>query len=122
MCVDLKDARAGRILPVNLAGKVRGWWASLAVSTAHPQTKYEEVNMTTTLFKPAALATVAVMLGIGSSAAVLGSAAAQPTDHAGAHAAKHHHKKHHKRGIPQHNGGDHDSDNNGGPTDGDGNV
>jgi predicted lipoprotein with Yx(FWY)xxD motif len=25
-------------------------------------------------------------------------------------------------GIPQHNGGDHDSDNNGGPSDGDGNV
>lgn len=25
-------------------------------------------------------------------------------------------------GIPQHNGGDHDSDNNGGPSDGDGNL
>jgi hypothetical protein len=25
-------------------------------------------------------------------------------------------------GIPQHNGGDHDADNNGGPTDGDGNL
>jgi hypothetical protein len=25
-------------------------------------------------------------------------------------------------GIPQHNGGDHDSDNNGGPSDGDGNT
>jgi hypothetical protein len=25
-------------------------------------------------------------------------------------------------GIPQHNGGDHDADNNGGPSDGDGNI
>jgi hypothetical protein len=40
-----------------------------------------------------------------------------------AHAAKrhHHHRKHHSR-IPQHNGGDHDADNNGGPSDGDGNI
>jgi hypothetical protein len=46
--------------------------------------------------------------------------------HAGkvtAHAAKrhHHHRRHHSR-IPQHNGGDHDADNNGGPSDGDGNI
>ena len=32
----------------------------------------------------------------------------------------HHH--HHHHGIPQHNGGDHDSDNTGGPSDGDGLV
>ncbi|HEX8855568.1 MAG TPA: hypothetical protein VF752_08190 [Thermoleophilaceae bacterium] len=37
-----------------------------------------------------------------------------------AHAAKRHHR-HHSR-IPQHNGGDHDADNNGGPSDGDGNI
>ena len=50
-------------------------------------------------------------------------------------AAKRHHHHHHKRhhhskpshkqpsgGIPQHNGGDHDADNNGGPSDGDGNL
>ena len=30
--------------------------------------------------------------------------------------------KHASGGIPQHNGGDHDSDNNGGPSDGDGNF
>jgi hypothetical protein len=36
------------------------------------------------------------------------------------HSAKHHHSRHH--GIPQHNGGDHDADNNGGPSDGDGNI
>jgi hypothetical protein len=36
------------------------------------------------------------------------------------HAAKHHHRKHHH--IPQHNGGDHDADNRGGPSDGDGNT
>jgi hypothetical protein len=36
--------------------------------------------------------------------------------------ARHHHHHHHHHGIPQHNGGDHDADNNGGPSDGDGNV
>ena len=41
---------------------------------------------------------------------------------AGAHHAKHKHHKHHTHRIPQHNGGDHDADNNGGPSDGDGNV
>jgi hypothetical protein len=49
---------------------------------------------------------------------------AQATDGGHAHAAAHHkkhHKRHHSR-IPQHNGGDHDSDNNGGPSDGDGNI
>jgi hypothetical protein len=35
--------------------------------------------------------------------------------------ARHHHHHHH-HGIPQHNGGDHDADNNGAPSDGDGNV
>jgi hypothetical protein len=34
--------------------------------------------------------------------------------------ARHHH--HHHHGIPQHNGGDHDADNNGGPSDGDGRI
>lgn len=38
-----------------------------------------------------------------------------------AHARPHHHHHHH-RGIPQHNGGDRDADNNGGPSDGDGNI
>ena len=33
--------------------------------------------------------------------------------------AGHHH---HHHGIPQHNGGDHDSDNKGGPSDGDGSI
>jgi hypothetical protein len=37
--------------------------------------------------------------------------------------ARHHHHRHHvHHRIPQHNGGDHDADNNGGPSDGDGNV
>ena len=34
--------------------------------------------------------------------------------------ARHH--RHHHHGIPQHNGGDHDADNTGGPSEGDGNV
>ena len=45
---------------------------------------------------------------------------------AGSH---HHHRRHHVKhhakhhsAIPQHNGGDHDADNNGGPSDGDGNT
>jgi hypothetical protein len=40
-----------------------------------------------------------------------------------AHASSHHrHHRHHHHGIPQHNGGDHDADNRGGPSDGDGNI
>jgi hypothetical protein len=40
-------------------------------------------------------------------------------------AKRHHHKPHHKvhhTSIPQHNGGDRDADNNGGPSDGDGGI
>ena len=49
---------------------------------------------------------------------VLGAAAAAPSTAF----AKHRHRHHHSSGIPQHNGGDHDSDNRGAPSDGDGNV
>jgi hypothetical protein len=41
---------------------------------------------------------------------------------AGAHVSKRHHRHHHHSSIPQHNGGDHDADNRGGPSDGDGNI
>ena len=80
--------------------------------------------MATKLTKPIALLCAAVF-GTFSSAAILGSAVAQPSHDGSVHAAKHHrrHHHHHRRNhIPQHNGGDQDSDNNGGPTDGDGNV
>jgi hypothetical protein len=55
------------------------------------------------------IAVLAAAAGLAASPAV-----------AGAHASKRHH--HHSHGIPQHNGGDHDADNRGGPSDGDGNV
>ncbi|HEY3726768.1 MAG TPA: hypothetical protein VGL51_06320 [Solirubrobacteraceae bacterium] len=50
-----------------------------------------------------------------------GTATVAPAS-AGAHGRRHHHhhRVHHR--IPQHNGGDRDADNNGGPSDGDGNV
>jgi hypothetical protein len=48
------------------------------------------------------------------------SFAAAPLAHASRH-HRHHHRAHHSR-IPQHNGGDKDADNRGGPSDGDGNV
>ena len=53
---------------------------------------------------------------IAAALAVLGivAAGAVPAAMAG------HHQHHH--GIPQHNGGDHDADNNGGPSDGDGRI
>jgi hypothetical protein len=54
----------------------------------------------------AVLAAVAAMIGGGSTSLAV---------------ASHHHMNHH-RGIPQHNGGDHDGDNNGGPSDGDGRI
>ena len=53
----------------------------------------------------AALAAVVAMVGGGSTSVAM---------------ASHHH--HHHRGIPQHNLGDHDADNNGGPSDGDGRI
>ena len=54
---------------------------------------------------------------IAAALAVLGIVAsgAAPAAMAG-------HHRHHHHGIPQHNGGDHDADNNGGPSDGDGLV
>ena len=54
---------------------------------------------------------------IAAALAVLGIAAAGAVPAA---MAGHHHHRHH--GIPQHNGGDHDADNNGGPSDGDGRI
>jgi hypothetical protein len=36
--------------------------------------------------------------------------------------ATHHHHHGHHAGIPQHDGGDRDADNNGGPSDGDGDI
>ncbi len=56
----------------------------------------------------ARIAVVLAVLGIGGAVAL-------PAAMAG-----HHH--HHHHGIPQHNGGDHDADNNGGPSDGDGRI
>jgi len=56
------------------------------------------------------IAAILAVLGL------VGGAVAVPT----ALARHHHHHHHHHRGIPQNNGGDHDADNNGGPSDGDG--
>ena len=55
--------------------------------------------------KLAALAAVVAMVGGGSTSVALAS-----------------HHRHHHRGIVQHNLGDHDADNNGGPSDGDGSI
>ena len=77
------------------------------------------------VLKSSALASAVLAAGALSSTAILGVAQAQHPGDGAVHAAKHHrsHKRHHAvSGIPQHNGGDHDSDNNGGPSDGDGNI
>ena len=57
-----------------------------------------------------------VLLGTGAMALGPGIYGAQMAS------AHHHHHRHHHHGIAQHNGGDHDADNNGGPSDGDGNI
>jgi hypothetical protein len=67
------------------------------------------------------------VVGLFALAALIGgttAGVAQATGAPHAHAARTHHKKHHRHHsrIPQHNGGDQDSDNNGGPSDGDGNI
>jgi hypothetical protein len=60
----------------------------------------------------AQLAALLAVLGIGGAVAL-------PAAMAGHH---HRHRHHHHHGIPQHNKGDHDADNNGGPSDGDGRI
>ena len=59
--------------------------------------------------------TTKARIAIGLAVLGIGGAVALPSAMAG-----HHH--HHHHGIPQHNGGDHDADNNGGPSDGDGSI
>ena len=67
---------------------------------------HKEIKMLSTL--KARIALVLAVMGILAAGAV-------PAATAG-----HHHHHHLHRGIPQNNGGDHDADNNGGPSDGDG--
>ena len=84
-----------------------------------------------TLAATALLALVGVA-GIGALPLVAQAQSSPGTAHAARvhHGSHSHHRKQrrhrvgHRRhgGIPQHNGGDHDPDNNGGPSDGDGNV
>jgi hypothetical protein len=59
--------------------------------------------------------TTKARIAIGLAVLGIGGAVALPSA-----MARHHH--HHQHGIPQHNGGDHDADNNGGPSDGDGSI
>jgi hypothetical protein len=63
-----------------------------------------------------ATAAGAVMLGAGSIATAPAGAATHHRHRV------HHHAGHSTGAIPQHNGGDRDADNNGGPSDGDGNA
>jgi hypothetical protein len=56
------------------------------------------------------------------SALAIGAAGVAQAHQVESHHHHHHHKRHHHSSIPQHNGGDHDADNNGGPSDGDGNI
>ena len=85
--------------------------------------------MTPRLTKSFAVASIAMLLGTVSATSLVTSAGAQPSG--GSHVERRHkppHHRHkaphhrHKSRIPQHNGGDHDADNNGGPSDGDGNI
>lgn len=62
------------------------------------------------------LATALVTLAAGAVTALPASAT---IGHATHHPRHHHHRR---RGIPQHNGGDRDPDNNGHPSDGDGDI
>ncbi len=63
------------------------------------------------------IATAAAMFSAGTIGVLPASAATHRSHH------QVHHRSHHASvGIPQHNGGDRDADNNGGPSDGDGNV
>jgi hypothetical protein len=82
--------------------------------------------MSNAIIKLSTLATAVAMSATLASSALAGGGQAQVSHSAKAHAAsiaaKRHHVRHHAHGIPQHNGGDRDADNNGGPNDGDGNL
>jgi hypothetical protein len=71
--------------------------------------------MSTYLRMKATVALGLVTLGL------LGGSLATPALAAHSHRTHAHHRHHHK-GIPQHNRGDKDADNNGGRSDGDGNI
>jgi hypothetical protein len=60
-----------------------------------------------------------VVLTAGIGAALPATAAARPHGH---HVTHHRTPRRVQHGIPQHGGGDHDADNFGAPSDGDGNV
>ena len=63
------------------------------------------------------------MIAVGAVVLGAGLTTALPVSAATHHSRQVHHSFHHARtAIPQHNGGDRDADNNGGPSDGDGNV
>jgi hypothetical protein len=62
-------------------------------------------------------------LALSSALAIgLTGMAQATTSHARHHHRHHHHHHAHHSAIPQHNGGDRDADNNGGPSDGDGGI
>jgi hypothetical protein len=81
--------------------------------------------MTITRIKRWTLAGFVVLSGAATGVGGLAGVAQARTSHGTKHHTKHHtrHKTHRSMsgGIPQHNGGDHDPDNNGAPSDGDGN-
>jgi hypothetical protein len=62
------------------------------------------------------------VVALAAAVSIGGAGMAQATT--SSHHHRHHHRHHHKHhtSIPQHNGGDHDADNNGGPSDGDGGI
>jgi hypothetical protein len=62
------------------------------------------------------------LLVFGIGAALPAASAAKPRPRHVTHHKAVHHATSHKNSIPQHGGGDGDSDNFGGPSDGDGNV
>jgi hypothetical protein len=73
------------------------------------------------LFHLKALVASLLTLAAVSTPLVTAGAQAHPVKHSAKHVRKHHPPRRHSK-IPQRNGGDQDSDNNGGPSDGDGNV
>lgn len=63
-----------------------------------------------------------VLLAATVASAPPACAAARRPHHRAHHAIHHIQSRRRGNGIPQHNGGDHDADNNGAPSDGDGSV
>ncbi|MGI8411045.1 MAG: COG4315 family predicted lipoprotein [Solirubrobacteraceae bacterium] len=118
-----KDARPGQITGEDVSA-FGGRWDVLSTAGTRITERYKAPATTYTAQSPSVTTQAAPPLLTGGFATALPASAASHRSHPRAHHPHHrpvHHHHHAGGAIPQRNGGDHDADNNGAPSDGDGN-